>query len=150
MAARQWKVEDRVIYVDGGVLGQILPKSTGAITINSTAGLTAVEMGCPTITLGRALYDGEGLTHQGPLDQFWSKPAKPDEALVRRFIGYLLIKTQINGDFGTDHGMRMAIAGIIGGLKYEAHLDEVSMGGMEAPSTEIGTTASAVVEREAS
>lgn len=150
MAARQWNVEDRVIYVDGGVLGQILPKSTGAITINSTAGLTAVEMGCPTITLGRALYDGEGLTHQGPLDQFWSKPAKPDEALVRRFIGYLLIKTQINGDFGTDHGMRMAIAGIIGGLKYEAHLDEVSMGGMEAPSTEIGTTASAVVEREAS
>lgn len=124
LAAKQWDVEDRVIYVDGGVLGHILPRAVGAITINSTAGLTAVEMGCPTITLGQALYNGQGLTHQGPLDQFWTKPEQPDEALVRRFIGYLLIKTQINGDFSTDHGMRMAIAGIIGGLKYEATVEE--------------------------
>ncbi|NNU16749.1 capsular biosynthesis protein [Parvularcula sp. ZS-1/3] len=122
-AAKQYRVEDRVVYVDGGVLGQILPQSVGAITINSTAGLTAVEMGCPTIALGNALYDGEGLTHQGPLDQFWNKPQSPDPALVRRFIGYLLVKTQINGDFSTDHGMRMAIAGIIGGLIYEGALD---------------------------
>ncbi|GGY54027.1 capsular biosynthesis protein [Parvularcula lutaonensis] len=123
IAAKKHRVEDRVVYVDGGVLGQILPRAEGAITINSTAGLTSVEMGCPTICLGRALYDGEGLTHQGPLDGFWTKPQKPDADLVRRFIGYLLIKTQINGDFSTDHGMRMAIAGIIGGLIYEAAIE---------------------------
>lgn len=127
-AARAHGVLDRVVYVDGGVLGQILPRAVGAITINSTAGLTAVEMGCPTITLGRALYDGPGLTHQGPLDQFWRHPQHPDEDLVRRFIGYLLIKTQINGDFSTNHGMRMAIAGIIGGLMYEASIEGAAAG----------------------
>lgn len=119
MAAKRHGVEDRVVYVDGGVLGQILPRARGAITINSTAGLTAVEMGCPTICLGRALYDGEGLTHQGPLDGFWSKPQAPDADLVRRFIGYLLIRTQINGDYATEQGMRMAISGMIGRLIYE-------------------------------
>lgn len=124
LAARRHGVADRVVYVDGGVLGQILPAARGAITINSTAGLTAVEMGCPTICLGRALYDGKGMTHQGPLETFWTAPEHPDAELVARFIGYVLTKTQINGDFSTEHGMRMAIAGIIGGLIYESRTEE--------------------------
>ncbi|NRA30757.1 MAG: capsular biosynthesis protein [Parvularculaceae bacterium] len=124
-AAKAFGVTDRVVYVDGGVLGQILPAARGAITINSTAGLTAVEMGCPTICLGRALYDGQGMTHQGSLNTFWDGPQHPDAELVARFIGYILIKTQINGDFSTKQGMRMAIAGIIGGLIYEAKTEGI-------------------------
>lgn len=124
-AVKKHGVDDRVVYVDGGILGQILPAARGAITINSTAGLTAVEMGCPTICLGRALYAGQGMTHQGDLDTFWDNPEHPDAELVARFIGYILIKTQINGDFSTKQGMRMAIAGIIGGLIYEAKTEGI-------------------------
>ncbi|MEM1380232.1 MAG: capsular biosynthesis protein [Pseudomonadota bacterium] len=123
-AAEACGVSERIVYVDGGVLGQILPLARGAITINSTAGLTAVEMGCPTICMGKALYDGVGMTHQGELDTFWTEPQHPDAELVARFIGYVLIKTQINGNFSTEQGMRMAIAGMIGGLIYEAASDE--------------------------
>ncbi|MEM9840917.1 MAG: capsular biosynthesis protein [Pseudomonadota bacterium] len=130
-AAERYGVADRVVYVDGGVLGQILPMARGAITINSTAGLTAVEMGCPTICLGKALYDGEGMTHQGPIDSFWRNPEHPDAELVARFIGYILIKTQINGDYSTEQGMRMAIAGIIGGLMYEAQSELEDQGTVE-------------------
>jgi len=133
-AAKAHGVTDRIAYVDGGVLGSILPAARGAITINSTAGLTAVEMGCPTICLGRALYDGEGMTHQGPLDSFWDNPQHPDAELVARFIGYILIKTQINGDFSTKQGMRMAIAGIIGGLIYEAKTTGIDPVPLEAIS----------------
>ncbi|MEM1409405.1 MAG: hypothetical protein AAGG79_01520, partial [Pseudomonadota bacterium] len=121
-AAKSFGVAHRVVYVDGGVLGQILPAAKGAITINSTAGLTAVEMGCPTICLGRALYDSEDMTHQDTLDSFWQSPEYPDADLVARFIGYVLIKTQINGDFSTKQGKRLAIAGLIGDLQNEAEL----------------------------
>ena len=53
----------------------------------------------PTKVLGRAIYDIEGLTYQGKLDQFWtqSQDAQPNPDLVVKFINYIIHKTQING-----------------------------------------------------
>ncbi|NYY77943.1 hypothetical protein DMI69_00075 [Escherichia coli] len=39
----------------------------------------------------------KGLTYQGHLHQFWQADFKPDMKLFKKFRGYLLVKTQVNG-----------------------------------------------------
>ncbi len=124
-AASEAGIEDRLLYIDGGVLGKIIPSTTGVITINSTAGLTSVEMGCPTICLGKALYDAEGMTHRGGLDGFWRHPIKPNRQLVERFMGYLVTKTQVNGDFATPRGIELALSGIVERLIHSCNSEQV-------------------------
>jgi capsular polysaccharide export protein len=107
--ARRAGVSERVHYVDHGKLHEMLPKITGAVCVNSTAGLAAVEFGCPTIALGRALYDMPGLTHQGGLDTFWTCAAQPDPSLYDAFRSVLMAATQINGAYATRRGRELAI-----------------------------------------
>jgi hypothetical protein len=52
-------------------------------------------------TLGRAIYDLDGLTHQGDLDGFWHAPAKPDMSFFRTFRRALIHATQARGEFGS-------------------------------------------------
>ncbi len=101
-------VGERVAYADGGVLRDLLAGAQGAVTVNSTAGLTALEMGCPLITLGRALYDLPGLTWQGGLDRFWSEASAPDPVLFADFRRRLIAETQVAGDYWTARGMALA------------------------------------------
>ncbi|NWG47156.1 MAG: hypothetical protein HXY25_11500, partial [Alphaproteobacteria bacterium] len=107
--ARKHDVTGRVIFVDGGVLADMLRKTNGVITVNSTAGLTAVEFGRPTITLGRAIYDMPGLTFQGSIDRFWTRASRPDEELYAAFRREVIARTQINGSFWTPEGITLAL-----------------------------------------
>jgi capsular polysaccharide export protein len=107
--ARRAGVADRVHYVDHGKLHELLPRISGAVCVNSTAGLAAVEFGCPTVVLGRALYDMEGLTHQGGLDTFWRAASVPDGSLYDDFRTVLMAATQINGAYATRRGRALAV-----------------------------------------
>jgi capsular polysaccharide export protein len=107
--ARKYSVSHRVRLTDYGKLHEILPGMTGVVCINSTAGLAAVEFGKPTITLGQAMYDMHGLTHQGDLDGFWGTPQPPDAALYNAFRRVVIAETQINGAYATSRGRRMAV-----------------------------------------
>ncbi|VFS79526.1 Capsule polysaccharide biosynthesis protein [Kluyvera cryocrescens] len=69
------------------------------ITVNSTAGLSALIHNKPLKVMGKALYDIEGLTWQGPLNQFWQTDFAPDKQLFHRFRTHLLYNTQINAVF---------------------------------------------------
>ncbi|WP_434476853.1 capsular polysaccharide export protein, LipB/KpsS family, partial [Escherichia coli] len=42
------------------------------------------------------------LTYQGHLHQFWQADFKPDMKLFKKFRGYLLVKTQVNGVYYGD------------------------------------------------
>ncbi len=66
------------------------------VTINSTAGISALIHNKPLKVMGNALYDIKGLTYQGHLHQFWQADFKPDMKLFKKFRGYLLMKTQVN------------------------------------------------------
>jgi capsular polysaccharide export protein len=68
---------------------------------------------CPTIALGRALYDLPGLTFQGTLDDFWRKIEAPDKSLFRDFRNVVIHTTQINGGFYCRQGMDMAVRNAI-------------------------------------
>jgi capsular polysaccharide export protein len=106
--SRRYGVEGRIHYVDHGKLHEILPLMRGAVCVNSTAGLAAVEFGCPTVVLGRAVYDMAGLTHQGGMDTFWRSGEAPDPNLYLAFRSVLMATTQINGAYATRRGRDLA------------------------------------------
>jgi capsular polysaccharide export protein len=106
-------VRDRVAFVDDGKLHEILPRIAGAVCVNSTAGLAAIEFDRPTVVLGRAIYDMPGLTHQGGLDSFWRAPQAPSAKLYNAFRRVVLGTTQVNGAFATPRGRALAVPGVV-------------------------------------
>jgi capsular polysaccharide export protein len=106
-AAEAAAVADRVSCVDGGHFPTMVRAAKGVISVNSTGGLSAIEAGRPTITLGRAVYSLPGLTHQAGLDSFWTSPEGPDKALLVAFRAVVMAQTQVNGDFSTPAGMAL-------------------------------------------
>ncbi len=104
-------IMDRVIFLDGGNLPRILKHSSGAVLINSTTGLSALHHGVPCITLGKAVYDIKGLTHQKSLDDFWHEPTAPSHDLYQGFRKVFMHQTQINGSYYTPQGLRLALQG---------------------------------------
>jgi capsular polysaccharide export protein len=93
-------IEEKVIVLYDTHLPTILKNSIGTITINSTVGLSSLYHGTPTITLGKAIYDIEGLTSKGlTLEQFWHKQTPVDMQLLEKFRVYIINNTQLNGSF---------------------------------------------------
>ena len=72
----------RVAIAEGGDLAAMLRRAAGMVTVNSGAGLEAALAGTPVKPLGRAVWDMEGVTHQGDLDGFWQAPRLPDPDLA--------------------------------------------------------------------
>jgi len=98
--AELYEIEDRVLVVHDLYLPILLQKAIGVVTINSTVGLTAIGYGIPTITLGGAIYDIEGLTNRElSIDRFWRDYTPPSKELYLKFVNYLIDKTQLNGSF---------------------------------------------------
>ncbi|ADZ70964.1 capsule biosynthesis protein [Polymorphum gilvum] len=104
--ARRYGVRKRIYVIDGGNLNRLLEHAKGALTINSTTGIHALRVGCPTKVLGIALYDIAGLTSQGPLDAFWSDRTRPDPQLLEALERLLAASIQVKGNFYTERGRR--------------------------------------------
>ncbi|MFZ0134965.1 MAG: capsular biosynthesis protein [Desulfobacterales bacterium] len=98
--AKQLGVRDRVFVVHDTHLPTCLRNALGTVTINSTVGISALFHGTPTVTLGRAVYDIDGLTCRGmALDEFWRFRKAPDGKLFNQFRSYLIQHVQLNGSF---------------------------------------------------
>ena len=94
------EIENRILVIHDIHLPTCIQHAKGTITINSTVGLTSIGYKIPTITLGNAIYDIEGLTCKGMgLETFWQTPKKPDAALYHKFKEHLIETTQLNGSF---------------------------------------------------
>jgi capsular polysaccharide export protein len=106
---KKLNLKDRVIYIDGGHLPSLLHHCKGTITINSTVGISALLHNSPVITLGKAIYNIQGLTFQGDLDEFWTQARPPDRKLFCSFRNTVIHYTQINGNFYTQQGIEMAV-----------------------------------------
>ena len=92
------RINSRVVVVHDVHLPTCLKNAIGTVTINSTVGLSALYHKTPTIALGKALYDIEGLTCKGMcLNDFWRGYQAPDTLLYKKFKLYLIEKTQLNG-----------------------------------------------------
>jgi capsular polysaccharide export protein len=107
--SQQLSIANHVLFIDGGDLKALLKAAKGTVLINSTTGIQALREGCPVHTLGHAIYDIPGLTHQGELSDFWATPTKPDPSLYTDFRNTLIHFTQAHGDFYSDSGIQMAV-----------------------------------------
>lgn len=97
--SKKYGVENRVLYVHDLPMPEMLKHAKAVVTINSTAGLSALIHNKSLKVMGDALYDMKGLTYQGHLHQFWTAGSRPDMKLLGKFRGYLLETTQINAVF---------------------------------------------------
>jgi capsular polysaccharide export protein len=104
-------VHQRVVYLETGGLQPIFDRALGVITVNSTVGFTAVQQGLATKVMGRAVYDIARITHQGPLDGFWTAPQRPEAEVCRAFRNVLIHATQINGGLYNARGIAMTLEG---------------------------------------
>ncbi|WP_426123885.1 capsule biosynthesis protein [Pararhizobium sp. PWRC1-1] len=101
-------INRRVQFLDGGDLAALLGQGAGTVTVNSTVGLHALQMGKPVKVLGAAVFDIAKLSDQAELNQFWSAPTPPEDAIRSAFFRLLAAAIQVRGNFysaaGTDGG----------------------------------------------
>jgi capsular polysaccharide export protein len=108
-AAVDHGLAERVDVIDGGNLTRLYNRTSGIVLLNSTAGLTGILQGIPVKTLGIAIYDMPRLTHQGPLDSFWTAPQRPDPNTAAAFRKLLTTSIQVKGNFFTPAGRAAAV-----------------------------------------
>lgn len=113
--ARQHDCANRVIYIHDQHTPTLIRNCRGVIVINSTVGLTAIGMKCPTKAVGEAVWDMPGLTYQGPLERFWTEAdsAIPDRTLYLKFRDELITRTQVNGNFYKRLAPELSATGLI-------------------------------------
>ncbi len=98
--AKLFGIHERVFSLHEIHLPTCLDHTIATITVNSTVGLSSLSHDIPTLALGKALYDIEGLTCKGMhLETFWTQYVKPDKLLLKKFRYFLIKNTQINSSF---------------------------------------------------
>jgi len=120
--AREASVEGRVHFIDGGHLDALLRGSRGLVTVNSTAGVRALELGVPVLALGEAIYRAPGLAFEGPLDSFWNEAPAPDARLAEAWLRAAGAALHVRGSFYDAAGIEAAAEG----MAYRLHHDLVN------------------------
>jgi len=106
--ASRYRISDRVLFLDGGRLDRLFEKASGVVTVNSTAGLEAMQAGLPVKTLVPAHFDIAGLTAGCSLDDFWTVVPKPDPELLAEFIQAIAASIQVRGSIHNKDGLKAA------------------------------------------
>lgn len=107
--ARQNGVGDRVVYLAELDIAEVVSKSQGVVTVNSTVGTLALNSGKPVVVLGHAVYNVPGIAHADGLDAFWAKPTPPDMALYDDFRRVLEDRCLIRGGLLSQEGLDMLV-----------------------------------------
>lgn len=128
--AQALAVADRVVFLEGGDIDALVAQAGGVVTVNSTTGALALAAGVPVVTLGRAVYDIPGLTHQGSLDAFWRTSDRPDVRLYEAFRRVLADRCLLWGGFYASQTRTLLVESaadrILGGVRVAApHADEI-------------------------
>jgi capsular polysaccharide export protein len=111
--ARRLGIEGRVHFIDGGDLDAIIGSARGLICVNSTSAALALAQGVPVCTLGEAIYDIPGLTHQDHLDSFWRKPTAPQPGVYEAFRRVLVDRCLVRGGIASESAVQLLIESIL-------------------------------------
>lgn len=111
--ARQHAVTERVHFVRGGKLAELLNDARSAVTVNSTAGQQALWRGLPLRTFGAAVYAKPEFVSSQPLDAFFAAPERPDTRAYRDYRHFLLETSQIVGGFYAARGRRRLLRQVV-------------------------------------
>ena len=106
-------IADRVHFVRGGKLAQLLNEARSAVTVNSTAGQQALWRGLPLRTFGTAVYAQPEFVSTQPLEDFFAAPARPDTRAYRDYRHFLLETSQVVGGFYSARGRRALLRQVV-------------------------------------
>lgn len=115
--ARRLNVEGRVHFVDGGDLQEMLGAARGLICVNSTSATLALARDIPVCTIGEAVYDMAGLTHQEHLDTFWAAPTPPDPGLYEAFRRVLVDRCLVRGGLASESAVQELVHSMLERLR---------------------------------
>ena len=102
-------VADRVHYVRGGKLAQLLDEARSAVTVNSTAAQQVLWRGIPLKTFGAAVYAKPEFVSTKPLADFFAGAERPDRRAYADYRRYLLETSQIAGGYYSSSGRRQLL-----------------------------------------
>ena len=111
--ARRLGIEGRLHYVNGGDLDVMIRAARGLVCVNSTSATLALANDTPVCTIGEAIYDLPGLTHQGHLDAFWTDPELPEPGLYRAFRRVLVDRCLVRGGLASESAVTTLVAGVV-------------------------------------
>lgn len=112
-AARAHGVEDRVHYLRGGKLAQLLNDARSAVTVNSTAAQQVLWRGMPLKVFGDAVYAKDEFVSTQPLAEFFAQPTRPDMRAYKDYRRYLLETSQLPGGFYSTRGRRQLLRHVV-------------------------------------
>lgn len=107
--ARRFGLLDRLVFIDGGDLQTLAENALGMVVVNSTSATFALAVGTPVMALSRAVYAVPGITHQGPIDGFWSAPEPPDRSLYHDFQCVLHARCLVRGGLASESATRILV-----------------------------------------
>jgi capsular polysaccharide export protein len=124
---KRYGIVGRTDLIRGGDLGNLIRSSQGVIYVNSTVGLHCIMNRKPSIAMGSAVFDIDGLTHQGGIDSFWRDPEPVDGPFLELFLRALM-DIQVRGTFYGEEGREAAIAEIVRRMDALAESGETGYG----------------------
>lgn len=111
--ACQYGVEQRVHYVRGGKLAQLLDNARTAVTVNSTAGQQVLWRSIPLKVFGKAVYSKPEFVSEQPVEEFFANPARPNSKAFKDYRRYLLETSQVPGGFYSAGGRRQLMRQVV-------------------------------------
>ena len=129
--ARRLHVEDQIHFVDGGDLDEMLESARGLVCVNSTSATLALARGIPVCTIGEALYDMPGLTHQDHLDTFWADPKPPEPGVYQAFRRVMVERSLVRGGLSSESAVDILIGSILERLGFNCGSAESQRGPRE-------------------
>ena len=106
-------LEGRLHFIDGGDLEDLVQVANGLVCVNSTSATLALAAGTPVCTIGEAIYDMPGLTHQEHLDRFWLEPTPPEPGLYPAFRRVLVDRCLVRGGLASESAVTTLIESIL-------------------------------------
>jgi capsular polysaccharide export protein len=123
---RRLAIEGRLHFVDGGDLEDLVKVARGLVCVNSTSATLALAAGTPVCTIGEAIYDMPGLTHQEHLDRFWTNPTPPERGLYPAFRRVLVDRCLVRGGLASESAVAVLIDSILDRLGLNRSLRAIA------------------------
>ena len=111
--AAQLGIRDRVHFIEGGKLAELLDQAQSVVTVNSTAAQQALWRNLPVKALGRAVYSKPTLVSDQALAAFFQEPKQPSSKDYDVFYRFMLETSQFRGGFYSVAGRAMLIRAVV-------------------------------------
>lgn len=140
-AARRLGVADRVHFLRGGKLANLLGAARTVVTVNSTAAQQALWRGLPLKAFGRAVYSKPEFVSHLPIEAFFATCDRPDMAAYADYRQYLLETSQVPGGFYSARGRRILLRQVVDMVLSDLDPYDALAAGMAAPRQPLRSSA---------